>query len=63
MIIGITLGSALMFYIAGLFVFRGRRQLGFAAVNEKVSARMRELDAMLTRMEESARRRRNRRRG
>jgi hypothetical protein len=52
-----------MFYIAGLFVFRGRRQLGFAAVNEKVSARMRELDAMLTRMEESARRRRNRRRG
>jgi hypothetical protein len=61
-IIGITLGSALMFYIAGLFIFRGRRQLGFAAVNEKVSARMQELDAMLTRMEESARRRRIRRR-
>ena len=60
-ILGITLGSALMLYIAGLFVFRGRRQLGFAAVNEKVSARMRELDAMLTRMEERARRRRNRR--
>jgi len=62
MIIGITLGSALMLYIAGLFVFRGRRQLGFAAVNEKVSARMQELDAMLTRMEERARRRRIRRR-
>jgi hypothetical protein len=60
-ILGITLGSALMLYIAGLFVFRGRRQLGFAAVNDKVSARMRELDAMLTRMEENARRRRNRR--
>jgi hypothetical protein len=60
-ILGITLGSALMLYIAGLFVFRGRRQLGFAAVNEKVSARMQELDAMLTRMEERARRRRNRR--
>jgi len=62
-ILGITLGSALMLYIAGLFVFRGRRQLGFAAVNEKVSARMRELDAMLTRMEDNARRRRIRRRG
>jgi hypothetical protein len=60
-IVGITLGSALMLYIAGLFIFRGRRQLGFAAVNEKVSARMQELDAMLTRMEENARRRRNRR--
>jgi hypothetical protein len=60
-ILGITLGSALMLYIAGVFVFRGRRQLGFAAVNEKVSARMRELDAMLTRMEERARRRRIRR--
>jgi hypothetical protein len=52
-----------MLYIAGLFVFRGRRQLGFAAVNQKVSARMQELDAMLTRMEDNARRRRNRRRG
>jgi hypothetical protein len=62
-ILGITLGSALMLYIAGLFVFRGRRQLGFAAVNEKVSARMQQLDAMLTRMEENARRRRIRRRG
>ena len=61
-ILGITLGSALMLYIAGLFVFRGRRQLGFAAVNQKVSARMQELDAMLTRMEDNARRRRNRRR-
>jgi hypothetical protein len=61
-IVGITLGSALMLYIAGIFIFRGRRQLGFAAVNEKVSARMRELDAMLTRMEDNARRRRNRRR-
>ncbi len=61
-ILGITLGSALMLYIAGLFVFRGRRQLGFAAVNQKVSARMQELDAMLTRMEERARRRRIRRR-
>jgi hypothetical protein len=61
-ILGITLGSALMLYIAGLFVFRGRRQLGFAAVNEKVSARMQQLDAMLTRMEENARRRRIRRR-
>ena len=61
-ILGVTLGSALMLYIAGLFVFRGRRQLGFAAVNQKVSARMQELDAMLTRMEESARRRRIRRR-
>jgi hypothetical protein len=36
---------------------------GFLAVNQKVSARMRELDAMLTRMEENARRRRIRRRG
>jgi hypothetical protein len=61
-IVGITLGSALMLYIAGLFIFRGRRQLGFAAVNQKVSARMQELDAMLTRMEDNARRRRNRRR-
>jgi hypothetical protein len=61
-ILGVTLGSALMLYIAGVFVFRGRRQLGFAAVNEKVSARMQELDAMLTRMEENARRRRIRRR-
>ena len=61
-ILGITLGSALMLYIAGVFIFRGRRQLGFAAVNEKVSARMQELDAMLTRMEEKARRRRIRRR-
>jgi hypothetical protein len=61
-IVGITLGSALMLYLAGLFVFRGRRQLGFAAVNQKVSARMQELDAMLTRMEERARRRRIRRR-
>jgi hypothetical protein len=61
-ILGITLGWALMLYIAGIFIFRGRRQLGFAAVNEKVSARMRELDAMLTRMEERARRRRIRRR-
>jgi hypothetical protein len=60
--VGITLGSALMLYLAGLFVFRGRRQLGFAAVNQKVSARMQELDAMLTRMEDNARRRRNRRR-
>jgi hypothetical protein len=51
-----------MLYIAGLFVFRGRRQLGFAAVNQKVSAGMQELDAMLTRMEERARRRRIRRR-
>jgi hypothetical protein len=31
-------------------------------VNHKVSAGMQELDAMLTRMEERARRRRNRRR-
>jgi hypothetical protein len=61
-ILGITLASALMLYLAGLFVFRGRRQLGFAAVNQKVSARMQELDAMLTRMEDNARRRRNRRR-
>jgi hypothetical protein len=61
-IVGITLGAALMLYIAGVFVFRGRRQLGFAAVNQKVSARMQELDAMLTRMEERARRRRIRRR-
>jgi hypothetical protein len=61
-ILGITLGSALMLYIAGLFVFRGRRQLGFAALNQQVSARMQELDAMLTRMEENARRRRIRRR-
>jgi hypothetical protein len=61
-ILGITLGSALMLYLAGLFIFRGRRQLGFVAVNEKVAARMRELDAMLTRMEERARRRRIRRR-
>jgi hypothetical protein len=61
-IVGITLGSALMLYLAGLFVFRGRRQLGFAAVNHKVSAGMQELDAMLTRMEERARRRRIRRR-
>jgi hypothetical protein len=30
-IVGITLGSALMLYIAGIFIFRGRRQLGFAA--------------------------------
>jgi hypothetical protein len=61
-ILGITLGSALMLYIAGVFIFRGRRQLGFAAVNEKVSARMQELDAILTRMEDNARRRRIRRR-
>jgi uncharacterized membrane protein YgcG len=61
-IVGITLGSAVLLYIFALFIFRGRRQLGFAAVNEKVSARMRELDAMLTRMEERARRRRIRRR-
>jgi hypothetical protein len=61
-IVSITLGSALMLYIAGIFIFRGRRQLGFAAVNQKVSARMQELDAMLTRMEDNARRRRNRRR-
>ena len=61
-IVGITLGSALVLYLAGLFIFRGRRSLGFLAVNSKVSARMAELDAMLTRMEDNARRRRNRRR-
>ena len=61
-IVGITLGSALVLYLAGLFIFRGRRQLGFIAVNSKVSARMAELDAMLTRMEDNARRRRIRRR-
>ena len=61
-IVGITLGSALLLYLAGLFIFRGRRSLGFLAVNSKVSARMAELDAMLTRMENNARRRRNRRR-
>ncbi len=61
-IVGITLGSALVLYLAGLFIFRGRRSLGFLAVNSKVSARMGELDAMLTRMEDNARRRRNRRR-
>jgi hypothetical protein len=59
---GIVLGTSLILYLAGLFIFRGRRQLGFLAVNQKVSARMRELDAMLTRMEENARRRRIRRR-
>jgi hypothetical protein len=59
---GIVLGTSLVLYLAGLFIFRGRRQLGFLAVNQKVSARMRELDAMLTRMEDSARRRRIRRR-
>jgi hypothetical protein len=61
-IIGITLGSAVVLYLAGLFIFRGRRQLGFLAVNSKISARMQELDAMLTRMEDNARRRRIRRR-
>jgi len=61
-IAGIVLGTSLVLYLAGLFIFRGRRQLGFLAVNQKVSARMRELDAMLTRMEDNARRRRIRRR-
>jgi hypothetical protein len=61
-IVGITLGAAMLLYIFALFVFRGRRQLGFLAVNDQVSARMAQLDAMLTRMEDNARRRRNRRR-
>jgi len=60
-IVGITLGSTLMLFLAGLFVFRGRRSLGLLAVNTKVSARMAELDAMLTRMEKSARSNRKRR--
>ncbi len=61
-IVGATLGSAMLLYIFALFIFRGRRQLGFLAVNDQVSARMAQLDAMLTRMEDNARRRRNRRR-
>ncbi|KGA21179.1 hypothetical protein GM51_3400 [freshwater metagenome] len=61
-IVGATLGTAMLLYIFALFIFRGRRQLGFLAVNDQVSARMAQLDAMLTRMEDNARRRRNRRR-
>ncbi len=61
-IVGATLGSAMLLYMLALFIFRGRRQLGFLAVNDQVSARMAQLDAMLTRMEDNARRRRNRRR-
>ncbi len=61
-IVGATLGTAMLLYMLALFIFRGRRQLGFLAVNDQVSARMAQLDAMLTRMEDNARRRRNRRR-
>ncbi len=61
-IVGATLGSAMLLYMSALFIFRGRRQLGFLAVNDQVSARMAQLDAVLTRMEDNARRRRNRRR-
>ena len=47
--------------VGTLFVWT-RRQLGVLAVNEKVSAQLAYLDAILTRMENADRHRRNRRR-
>ena len=59
---GVAIGSAFLFAIAGFFIVRGRRQLHLVSVNQKISARMKRLEVMLSRMENDARRRRNRRR-
>ena len=59
---GVAVGAAFLFAVAGFFIFRGRRQLNAVSINEKVSARMKQLNATLSRMEDNARRRRNRRR-
>jgi LPXTG-motif cell wall-anchored protein len=59
---GVAIGAAFLFAIAGFFIVRGRRQLTAVSINEKVSARMKQLNATLSRMEDNARRRRNRRR-
>lgn len=61
-IAGMTLGSALAIAFAGFFIIRVSNLLNFASANQKVSARMKRLDAVLGRMENSARRSRNNRR-
>jgi LPXTG-motif cell wall-anchored protein len=58
---GVAIGAAFLFAIAGFFIVRGRRQLTAVSINEKVSAGMKQLNAALSRMEDNARRRRNRR--
>jgi hypothetical protein len=59
---GVAVGSAFLFGLTGYFIIRGRRQLRIVSINEKLSAGMKRLDAALSRMEDNARRRRNRRR-
>ncbi len=55
----LALATAFVLSLAGLLAVRARRQLSVRAVDHRVSVRMRELDARLSRMEESVRRRRS----
>ncbi len=61
-IVGIAIGSGLAFAILGFFIIRTGRQLHVVSVNQRLSARMKHLDAILRRIENSPRRGRSNRR-
>ncbi len=55
-IVGIAISSALAFAILGFFIIRAGRQLHVVSVNQRLSATMKHLDAILSRIENSTRR-------